>query len=270
MPIPTRRTVYVLARNREEFRTWAREHRSSVWRFEYLYHPQQFELFSPQGQFYLRLPGWSEGRGARQPVLDMIRVRRLVLAEMSEDGRVTPVRIIQPQQGYTSHVPVDVALAEWPVGTYEVYQRAMESMTRDLHVLPRVVDQAMENVRRGLMSVEEMRRASGLDGHRRLLSLVPETPFAEPDVQSAADADAVMYSARNWPGNSYGSTCAHVCAGEHICDVRASVDMTYSLPTGGRRVMPLCNTCYWVEQKLPKVAPTADASARPWERKEDG
>ena len=59
----------------------------------------------------------------------------------------------------------------------------------------------------------------------------------------AADAD--------WPAQ--GSTCAHVCGGgpDHTCDARAATRLTYPLPSGGTRSMPICGPC-WESETAPK------------------
>lgn len=57
------------------------------------------------------------------------------------------------------------------------------------------------------------------------------------------DADA------NWPDDN-SNVCAHVCGGDagHVCDVRATERLTYELPSGGRRTMPLCGPCHAAER----------------------
>lgn len=54
-----------------------------------------------------------------------------------------------------------------------------------------------------------------------------------------ADSDA------NWPDDN-SNICAHVCGGDpdHACDVRAATQLTYDLPSGGTRTMPVCRPCF--------------------------
>lgn len=57
----------------------------------------------------------------------------------------------------------------------------------------------------------------------------------------------------NWPSPdqsmSYGSTCAHICGDNHRCDARATRSLTYAIPSGGTRTMPVCAPCYEAEQR---------------------
>lgn len=50
----------------------------------------------------------------------------------------------------------------------------------------------------------------------------------------------------NWPDDN-SNVCAHVCGGDHQCDVRATAQLTYELPSGGLRTMPLCQPCHTAE-----------------------
>lgn len=56
----------------------------------------------------------------------------------------------------------------------------------------------------------------------------------------------------NWPSPDrsvdYGSTCAHICGDDHRCDARATTSITYTIPSGGKRTMPVCAPCYAAEQ----------------------
>jgi hypothetical protein len=56
--------------------------------------------------------------------------------------------------------------------------------------------------------------------------------------------DPVTVEDANWPAQ--GSTCAHICGADpdHACDARASTRLTYPLPSGGTRSMPICGPCY--------------------------
>lgn len=49
----------------------------------------------------------------------------------------------------------------------------------------------------------------------------------------------------NWPDED-SNVCAHVCGGDpdHVCDVRAATQLTYGLPSGGTRAMPVCRPCF--------------------------
>lgn len=59
------------------------------------------------------------------------------------------------------------------------------------------------------------------------------------DPPTAADAD--------WP--TQGETCAHVCGPgpDHQCEARATTRLTYMLPSGGTRSMPMCTPCHTSE-----------------------
>lgn len=65
--------------------------------------------------------------------------------------------------------------------------------------------------------------------------------------QPLEDSDA------NWPADN-SNVCAHVCGGDHQCDVRATAQLTYELPSGGLRTMPLCQTCHAAECAAAVVA----------------
>lgn len=49
----------------------------------------------------------------------------------------------------------------------------------------------------------------------------------------------------NWPDDN-SNVCAHVCGGDpdHACDARAATQLTYDLPSGGTRAMPVCRPCF--------------------------
>lgn len=55
----------------------------------------------------------------------------------------------------------------------------------------------------------------------------------------------------DWPESSSGETCAHVCGGgaDHICAASAEAYLTFTLPTGGQRHLPVCDPCYDAEQR---------------------
>jgi hypothetical protein len=57
----------------------------------------------------------------------------------------------------------------------------------------------------------------------------------------------------NWPSPDrsaeYGTTCAHICGGDHECEARASTSITFDIPSGGKRSMPVCTTCYDAEMR---------------------
>jgi hypothetical protein len=55
--------------------------------------------------------------------------------------------------------------------------------------------------------------------------------------QPLTDADA------NWPADA-SKVCAHICGGDHECDTRATGRLTYNLPSGGTRAMPICGPCH--------------------------
>jgi hypothetical protein len=48
----------------------------------------------------------------------------------------------------------------------------------------------------------------------------------------------------NWP--SQGDTCAHICGPDpdHRCQAGATTRLTYDLPSGGTRSMPICSPCF--------------------------
>lgn len=61
------------------------------------------------------------------------------------------------------------------------------------------------------------------------------------------DADA------NWPADA-SRICAHVCGCDHECDVRATTSLTYRLPSGGTRSMPICGPCHAAETAAKETA----------------
>lgn len=52
----------------------------------------------------------------------------------------------------------------------------------------------------------------------------------------------------NWPEQG-STTCAHVCGPDpnHVCGAGATETLTYALPSGGTRTMPLCGPCHTSE-----------------------
>lgn len=70
---------------------------------------------------------------------------------------------------------------------------------------------------------------------RTFTAMVGDDDWGEP--LSASDA--------NWPSDA-SRVCAHVCGGDadHACDARATATLTYALPSGGTRTMPICGPCH--------------------------
>lgn len=108
------------------------------------------------------------------------------------------------------------------------------------------VDAAVQRyVREGVYTVEAFRelmsvadranRRSEFDGIIAALDGAyagPALDWGEP----LSESDA------NWPDDA-SQVCAHICGGDHECDVRATTSLTYALPSGGKRTMPMCATC---------------------------
>jgi hypothetical protein len=74
--------------------------------------------------------------------------------------------------------------------------------------------------------------------------------------------EAVMIHSRHrdWP--EQGSTCAHVCGPDpdHACLARATEYLTYPLPSGGTRRMPVCAPCHASETAETLAPPDPDAA----------
>lgn len=82
-----------------------------------------------------------------------------------------------------------------------------------------------------------------------------EAPECGGEYLTASDA--------NWP--SQGQTCAHVCGGgaDHTCDAKATMHLTYALPSGGKRRMPICGPCHASETTaIPAAGPARTSPAR--------
>lgn len=83
---------------------------------------------------------------------------------------------------------------------------------------------------------------------RGLDTTAPPTPTPTP---SQNDLRPVQANERDWPSpdysSDYGTTCAHICGGDHECEARAVAQFRYRIPTGGWRGMPVCATCYDAE-----------------------
>lgn len=75
-------------------------------------------------------------------------------------------------------------------------------------------------------------------GRRSSVRLSPDA-----DPASIDWGEPLEESDANWPVQ--GRVCAHVCGGnaDHECDARATEQLTYALPSGGTRTMPICAAC---------------------------
>ncbi len=67
-------------------------------------------------------------------------------------------------------------------------------------------------------------------------------------VETARELQASLPAPRAADGRDWaehGSTCAHVCGPDpdHRCDAKATTALTFTLPSGGVRHLPLCGPC---------------------------
>jgi hypothetical protein len=71
-------------------------------------------------------------------------------------------------------------------------------------------------------------------------------------IRSALDPELI--EGRDWPAES--AVCCHVCGPDpgHTCDACATTSITHPLPSGGRRVLPLCGPCHHAETAEVPVA----------------
>lgn len=63
------------------------------------------------------------------------------------------------------------------------------------------------------------------------------------------DNGYMLASDRDWPADGKATTCAHVCGADpdHTCDAKAATALTFTLPSGGKRHLPLCGPCHQAE-----------------------
>jgi hypothetical protein len=256
VPVLARETIYVLAFSRREFRQWAQEHRSAHGRFEYTHMSSQLEGARQRGK-YIALDGWGDRRNAAA-LGQMIHAREL--SKVEHDGIADTITVI--------HMPVYVMGDYLSTQIMQMFNVTPEQIglpvTRQcpcfwctrfreqglphpadqladvIGAMPQHMRELTERVQSALVSVEDdLRRAgSAYQG----FSVVAQTPER---------ADWTMRFDLDWPESSYGHTCAHVCGGDgHSCDTLATEDMTYVLPSGGKRTLPLCATCYDAERRM--------------------
>jgi len=69
-----------------------------------------------------------------------------------------------------------------------------------------------------------------------------------PPARDAAALDPELEAAKHW--TEHGGACAHVCGGgaDHRCGAKATTSLTYRLPSGGTRRMPICGPCKTAEE----------------------
>lgn len=99
----------------------------------------------------------------------------------------------------------------------------------------------------GILAVEALIREGMVTRELFMASLAALDPANR---RRADDASALEWGApledsdANWPDED-SNVCAHVCGGDadHACDVRAATRLTYDLPSGGTRTMPICHPC---------------------------
>lgn len=119
-----------------------------------------------------------------------------------------------------------------------------------------------QNIASGMRRIEEFRQSLG----------IAEAPVEHSHGGGAAEAAPTLYwgeplteSDANWPAQ--GSTCAHICGADpdHTCSADGSMRLAYDLPSGGRRLMPICAPCHASETAAKETADAcwaADARAR--------
>lgn len=113
-----------------------------------------------------------------------------------------------------------------------------------------------EVIRAGVVSYAEfvgiLNEASATTGHPRVVGTIEG---------GAAEAAPTLYwgeplteSDANWPAQ--GSTCAHICGADpnHTCEAEGSMRLAYDLPSGGRRLMPICGPCHASETAAREAA----------------
>lgn len=109
-----------------------------------------------------------------------------------------------------------------------------------------------ELLERGLYSYADYAALMGILGSA---NRPREAPGAIPEArQGSAAMGEVPTAFADWP--EQGSTCAHVCGADpdHQCQAGASVHLTYALPSGGTRSMPMCGPCYQSETAAKETA----------------
>lgn len=94
----------------------------------------------------------------------------------------------------------------------------------------------------------------GDDTLREVLAVLNPASRSAPEPAPEAWGERLTASDANWPAQ--GQTCAHVCGGDadHTCDAKASTRLTYTLPSGGTRSMPICQPCYQSETSTKETA----------------
>lgn len=256
MPYTVYPKIYVVARNREEFRRWARERRGAPWRFEYLWRPSSVPWL-PRGSRYAAVPGWEMHRGMYGLMAQAVRERQWIRVDVLENGNIVYMHDVSSQ--LAGRIAQTFSVTPEQLGVSGIRQcpcRGCTAIRRDaqqptaiqgarptgyivdeITSTPSVgyVNQLTERLQDRIVSIGEMRDARAPnDGGS-------PTGYS----QSVADANLIMSGDVDWPADSYGFTCAHVCGGDsdHVCDARAVTNITYKLPTGGRRRMPVCGPC---------------------------
>lgn len=97
------------------------------------------------------------------------------------------------------------------------------------------------------------RTDDGADALRYALDVLNPAGRRELDDGDTADwGDPLTAADADWPAQ--GSTCAHICGADpdHACDASASTRLTYPLPSGGTRSMPICSPCHESETAAKK------------------
>lgn len=263
MPIPVRERIYVLAYSRQEFRAWASEHRSARWRFEYAWRSDQVEGLR-QGSCHVALLGWRERSNVAE-LEQAVEARELLRVE--HDAMSDTITVLHvPPHIFADHLSTQImrAFDVTPqavglpaasrlcpccgcVSLRDQEEGAYRQLVEVMNLIPPGIQELTESVQRGMEPLQNLHTALRTHG----FSINTEPTMDETVAESAAHADRVMRFDLDWPESSYGSTCAHVCGSDgHSCDVRATRDMTYNLPSGGKRTMPLCTTCYDAERRM--------------------
>jgi hypothetical protein len=220
MPDPTRATtVLVVARSHAAFRTWYAENQTERYTFRYA------DLVTlrraPEGSAYLALEGWGD-RPNMALMVEVIRDRTLVRKVLAPDGSLAAYAPVPSenwrifQEYLVGQVMAAYGVAAQGIAPYPTYTFDNVNALRAAHGLPPMEPDTVQITHPTRYSLDEVR---GL-----------------PD---ATRREAPVYD-----------TCAHVCGGDadHVCEARAVTNLSFTLPTGGQRRMPVCQACYTSEK----------------------
>lgn len=222
---------------------------------------------------YVRLRiGWSEGDSPNEDAIN--RYGRAALAEHPElmpygavlwpadPAHDEPIRIVEAGDGpcpgcqdvFEMHPRTRLMRGTCPCGwrTEEVELRRFEELCALTGEHGRAGYEALtELLQRGVYSYAEYAALTGIvlggdpGGAARRLAATERQPERDAVAGQLDWGEPLAAAYSNWPTDD-SATCAHVCGGDpdHQCDARATTHLTYDLPSGGRRRMPMCGPCF--------------------------